>query len=37
MKVREVLRVLHSDGWAIVRQKGSHRHLAHPRKRGLVT
>jgi len=37
MKVREVLSLLRTDGWTIVRQRGSHRQLAHPTKRGLVT
>ncbi len=37
MKVREVLRMLREDGWVIVRQRGSHRQLAHPRKPGAVT
>lgn len=37
MKVREVLKVLKRDGWRIVRQRGSHRQLLHPKKRGLVT
>lgn len=37
MKVREVLRQLREDGWAIVRTRGSHRQLKHPTKPGLVT
>jgi predicted RNA binding protein YcfA (HicA-like mRNA interferase family) len=37
MKVREVLRVLHQDGWQVVRTTGSHRQLRHPVKPGTVT
>jgi predicted RNA binding protein YcfA (HicA-like mRNA interferase family) len=37
IKVREMLRLLHQDGWRIVRQTGSHRHLRHPTKPGTVT
>ena len=37
MKVSEVLRLLHRDGWIVVRTRGSHRQLKHPEKKGLVT
>ena len=37
MQIREVLRLLHQDGWRIVRIRGSHRQLRHPDKPGLVT
>jgi predicted RNA binding protein YcfA (HicA-like mRNA interferase family) len=37
VKVREILRLLRSDGWFVVRQRGSHRQLKHPVKPGLVT
>jgi len=37
MKVREVLRLLHDDGWHLARQRGSHQQYRHPTKRGLVT
>lgn len=37
MKVHEVLQMLEDDGWTIARQRGSHRQLKHPSKRGLVT
>jgi predicted RNA binding protein YcfA (HicA-like mRNA interferase family) len=33
----EVLRALRDDGWAMVRQRGSHLQLRHPTKPGLVT
>jgi predicted RNA binding protein YcfA (HicA-like mRNA interferase family) len=36
MKIRDVLKRLHEDGWEIVRQEGSHRILKHPTKRGIV-
>jgi predicted RNA binding protein YcfA (HicA-like mRNA interferase family) len=29
--------MLLADGWSIIRQRGSHRHLQHPTKRGIVT
>jgi predicted RNA binding protein YcfA (HicA-like mRNA interferase family) len=37
MKVREVLRLLHDDGWAVVVTRGSHRQLKHVAKPGRVT
>lgn len=37
MKVREVIRILESDGWDQVRMKGSHRQFKHDAKIGLVT
>jgi predicted RNA binding protein YcfA (HicA-like mRNA interferase family) len=37
MKVSEVLRMLQSDGWQMVAQRGSHRQLKHPSKPGRVT
>jgi predicted RNA binding protein YcfA (HicA-like mRNA interferase family) len=37
MKVRDILKLLRNDGWAIVRTKGSHRQLRHPQKPGTVT
>jgi predicted RNA binding protein YcfA (HicA-like mRNA interferase family) len=36
MKIREVLRLLESDGWQFVRQTGSHRILHHRTKPGIV-
>ena len=36
-KVREILALLHDDGWRLVGQRGSHRHLKHPTKPGRVT
>ena len=37
MKVRDVLKRLHEDGWDVVRTRGSHRQLKHSAKRGTVT
>jgi len=37
VKVREIIRLLEEDGWAQVRQRGSHRQFKHPAKPGLVT
>ena len=37
MKVKDVLRLLHEDGWYVVVTRGSHRQLKHPTKAGRVT
>lgn len=37
MTAREVIKKLHEDGWIQERQKGSHKHFAHPVKAGNVT
>jgi predicted RNA binding protein YcfA (HicA-like mRNA interferase family) len=37
MKVREVMKLIEKDGWALVRIKGDHRHYRHLVKRGIVT
>lgn len=37
MKVRDVLALIASDGWVLVRTKGSHRQFQHPTKLGTVT
>ncbi|HZW32153.1 MAG TPA: type II toxin-antitoxin system HicA family toxin [Isosphaeraceae bacterium] len=37
MKVGEVLRRLHGDGWVLVRTRGDHRQFKHPTKPGRVT
>jgi predicted RNA binding protein YcfA (HicA-like mRNA interferase family) len=36
MKIREVLRLIESDGCRFVRQTGSHRIFHHPTKPGIV-
>jgi predicted RNA binding protein YcfA (HicA-like mRNA interferase family) len=37
MKVSEILRVLHQDGWYLVATRGSHRQFKHLSKPGRVT
>ena len=37
MKVSEVLRLLHDDGWYLVGTRGSHRQFKHRTKGGRVT
>ena len=37
MKVSEVLRMLNTDGWALIGIRGSHRQFKHASKPGRVT
>ena len=37
MKVRDVIRLVESEGWRHVRTTGSHRHYKHPSKPNVVT
>jgi len=37
MKVRAVIRMIKTDGWFIVRIRGSHRQFRHGEKPGVVT
>ena len=37
MKVRDVIRLLESDGWYLVAIKGSHRQYKYTYKKGRVT
>ena len=37
MTAREILKILHQDGWYEVDQDGSHLQLKHPIKPGKVT
>lgn len=37
MKVRDVIKLIESDGWFLVVMKGSHRQYKHPAKPGRVT
>jgi len=37
MKVRDVIKLVESDGWRHVATKGSHRQYRHPVKPGRVT
>ena len=36
-KVRDAIRLVESDGWRLVRTRGSHRQFRHRSKRGTVT
>jgi predicted RNA binding protein YcfA (HicA-like mRNA interferase family) len=37
MNSRDIIRQLRSNGWRLVRVKGSHHHFAHPDRPGIVT
>jgi predicted RNA binding protein YcfA (HicA-like mRNA interferase family) len=37
VKIRDLIRLLESDGWVIARTRGRHRQFKHPTKAGLVT
>jgi predicted RNA binding protein YcfA (HicA-like mRNA interferase family) len=37
MKVGDLLRRLHADGWRLVATRGSHRQFRHPARPGRVT
>ncbi|HET9570948.1 MAG TPA: type II toxin-antitoxin system HicA family toxin [Bacteroidales bacterium] len=37
LKVKEVIQLIESEGWYLVRQKGSHRQYRHSNKSGTVT
>ena len=37
MTARELLKVLHNDGWFVYEQNGSHIQLKHQTKKGRVT
>jgi predicted RNA binding protein YcfA (HicA-like mRNA interferase family) len=37
VKVKELVALLESDGWVLVRTKGSHRQFHHSTKSGTVT
>jgi predicted RNA binding protein YcfA (HicA-like mRNA interferase family) len=37
MDSQKLIRMLQDDGWIIVRTKGSHHHMKHQAKPGLVT
>ncbi len=37
MKVRDIIKLIESNGWYIVNQKGSHKQYKHPTKSGRVT
>ena len=37
MKVRDVIKLIESDGWYLVRTRGSHQQFRHATKTGRVT
>ena len=37
MKIRDIIKLLESDGWYLIATKGSHRQYKHPIKLGRVT
>lgn len=37
MKVRDVIKLIESNGWFLITTKGSHRQYKHPTKPGRVT
>lgn len=37
LKIKEVIKLIESDGWYVCRQKGSHKQFKHPEKKGIVT
>jgi len=37
MKVRELIKMIETDGWYLVRTRGDHRQFHHPIKPGTVT
>jgi len=34
---RDIIKIIESDGWHLVRVTGNHHHFKHPIKKGLVT
>jgi predicted RNA binding protein YcfA (HicA-like mRNA interferase family) len=37
VKIRDLIAAIEADGWAQIRQRGSHRQFKHRSKPGLVT
>jgi predicted RNA binding protein YcfA (HicA-like mRNA interferase family) len=37
MKVRDAIKIIESDGWKLIRTRGSHRQYSHSIKAGIVT
>jgi predicted RNA binding protein YcfA (HicA-like mRNA interferase family) len=37
MKVKELIKLIESDGWVQIRMRGSHRQFNYPKKPGTVT
>ena len=36
-KVREIIKLIESDGWFLIKTRGDHRQFKHPIKKGKVT
>ncbi len=36
MKTKEIIKIIETDGWCEVRQKGSHKQYKHPIKKGWL-
>jgi len=36
-KVKEIIKLIESDGWFLVKIRGDHRQFKHPTKKGKVT
>ncbi|WP_201529204.1 type II toxin-antitoxin system HicA family toxin [Psychrobacter frigidicola] len=37
MNSRDLMKIIQSDGWYLIRTTGSHHHFKHDKKLGLVT
>jgi predicted RNA binding protein YcfA (HicA-like mRNA interferase family) len=37
VRVRDLIKILHEDGWRLARWRSSHRQYQHPVNRGTVT
>jgi predicted RNA binding protein YcfA (HicA-like mRNA interferase family) len=37
VKIRDAIKLVEKDGWALVNYEGSHRQYKHPAKKGRVT
>ena len=37
MKIRDIIKLLETDGWYLGNTEGSHRQFKHPTKKGKVT
>jgi predicted RNA binding protein YcfA (HicA-like mRNA interferase family) len=37
MHSKDVIKKIESEGWQLIRTKGSHHHFKHPERAGLVT
>ena len=37
MKSADFIKLIKKEGWLLVRTRGSHHHIKHPTKKGIVT